>query len=263
MVLADGTIGMIDFGATGRLDPLLQSSLRQMLVATSLRDAALLRQAVSEVAEISAEVDPDALERALSRFMAAHVAAGDSIGAAAIHDLMELLTTFGIRVPPALTTFSRALVILEGTLATLAPGYRLAAHAQDMAEEWAAERFSPDTIEELAERELMTLLPTLRQLPRRADRIGDLLERGNLTTRVSLFSTTADITFVTKMVNRFILGFLGAVLGVISAILLASQQGPSLADGTQLLHLIGAVGLAGGTVLMLRVVAAVVRDGLN
>ena len=263
MVLEGGVIGMIDFGATGRLDPLMQASLRQMLVATSLRDAAMLRQAVGEVAEIGADVDADALERALAKFMAVHVAPGSSIGAAAVHDLMQMLTQFGIRVPAELTTFSRALVILEGTLATMSPGYKLSEHAQDIAEEWAAEKFAPGSIEDMLKNELVTLLPTLHQLPRHADRIADMVERGTLTTRVSLFSTPADTDFITKMVNRFTLAFVGAVLGVISAMLLATSQGPTLADGTQLLHIFGSIGLASGVVLMLRVVAAVIRDGFN
>jgi ubiquinone biosynthesis protein len=263
MVLDDGTVGMIDFGATGRLDPLMMSSLQQMLVATSLHDAALLRQAVSEVAEIGPDVDPDALERALSRFMAEHVAPGAAIGASAVHDLMQMLTTFGIRVPAELTTFSRALVILEGTLATMCPGYKLSEHVQGIAQEWAAEKFDPGSMDELVKAELIQQLPTLRQLPRHADRIADLIERGTLTTRVSLFSTPADVHLVTKLVNRFTLAFLGAVLGLISAVLMGTDRGPILADGTQLLHIFGAIGLACGSVLMLRVVAAIVRDGLN
>jgi hypothetical protein len=38
MVLRDGRIGLIDFGAAGRLDPMQQSSLRAMIVAVSRRD---------------------------------------------------------------------------------------------------------------------------------------------------------------------------------------------------------------------------------
>ena len=76
MVLRDGTLGMIDFGATGRLDPLMQSSLQQMIMAVSIGDPALLRQAVSEITVIDVDVDPDALERALARFMATHTSAG-------------------------------------------------------------------------------------------------------------------------------------------------------------------------------------------
>jgi ubiquinone biosynthesis protein len=262
MVLADGTIGLIDFGNTGELDPMLQSSLRHMLVATGLRDATLLRQAVSEIADIRDDVDPDALERALARFMASHVAKGSTIDASAIADLLQLLTDFGIQVPSELTTFSRALVILEGTLGTLCPGYQLADRAQDFVGEIAG-RASGASMGELARQEVLGLLPSLRQLPKRADRVGEMLERGTLTTRVSLFSTPAEQAYVTKLVNRLTLGFLGSVLGVIGALLLFNDQGPVLADGTQLLHILGALGLASSFVLILRVIAAIVRDGLN
>jgi ubiquinone biosynthesis protein len=262
MVLDDGSVGLVDFGHVGRLDPLLQASLRQMLLATGRRDAARLREAVSEIAEIRDELDPDALERALSRFMAAHVGGG-ALGAAAIHDLLQLLSRFGIVVPVELTTFSRALMVLEGTLGVLVPGYDLGAHARELAEEWAVEPPGGSTLADMARAELLALVPALRRLPRRIDRVGDLLERGRLTTRVSLFASAADAAFVTRLVNRATLGFLGAVLGLISAVLLGTERGPVLADGTQLLHVLGVVGLASGAVLMLRVVAAIVRDGLN
>jgi ubiquinone biosynthesis protein len=233
-----------------------------MLVATGLRDAALLREAVGEVAEVGDEVDPDALERALSRFLAAHVGSGSAIGASAIHDLLLLLNRFGISVPAELTTFSRALVVLEGTLGALVPGYQLGDHARELAEEWAVEPAS-GSLEDTVRDELLGLLPVLRRLPRRVDRVADLLERGALTTRVSLFAQPDDAALVTRLVNRFTMGFLGAVLGVISAMLLGTERGPVLADGTQLLHVLGVVGLGCGAVLMLRVVAAIVRDGLN
>src|SRR5439155_162973 len=37
LVLGDGGLGLIDFGATGRLDPIQQTSLREMVLAVSLR----------------------------------------------------------------------------------------------------------------------------------------------------------------------------------------------------------------------------------
>ena len=58
--------GSGDFGNTGELDPMLQSTLRHMLVATGLRDATLLRQAVSEIADVR-EYDLRALATELKR----------------------------------------------------------------------------------------------------------------------------------------------------------------------------------------------------
>ncbi len=265
MVLEDGSLGMIDFGATGRLDPLMQSSLQQMMMAVSVGDAAMLRQAVSEITVIDIDVDPDALERALSRFMAAHISSGGGVGAAAIADLMQLLTTFGIQVPAELTTFSRALLILEGTLTSLAPGYRLSEHVQGIGAEWVTAKVDEagGTMEDIARDELIKQLPTLRQLPRRADRIGELLERGNLSTRVSLFSNQTDVDVVTKLVNRIVLGFVSTMLGLMSVIMLGTDQGPTLAEGVELIQVIGSICLVASGILMLRLVASIVRDGLN
>jgi ubiquinone biosynthesis protein len=265
MVLGDGTLGMIDFGATGRLDPLMQASLQQMLMAVSIGDPALLRQAVSEITVIDVDVDPDALERALARFLAAHTASGGGVGASAIADLMQLLTTFGIEVPAELTTFSRAFLILEGTLTTLAPGYRLSEHAQEIGAEWVSAKVEDagGSMEDIARDELIKQLPTLRQLPRRADRIGEMLERGNLSTRVSLFSNQTDVDVVTKLVNRIVLGLVSTVLGLMSVIMLGTNSGPTLADGVELIQVIGSISLVASGILMLRLVAAIVRDGLN
>jgi hypothetical protein len=82
LVLADGRLGLIDFGATGRLDPLQQASMREMLVAVQQRDAGLLRSAVLEVATLRRHFDDDQLERALARFMARHLQAGAAPSAA-------------------------------------------------------------------------------------------------------------------------------------------------------------------------------------
>ena len=50
-VLADGTLGLIDFGAVGRLDPIQQSAIVDMFVALARRDVGLLRDGVERVAE--------------------------------------------------------------------------------------------------------------------------------------------------------------------------------------------------------------------
>ena len=178
---------------------------------------------------------------------------------------MELLTKFGIDVPVELTTFSRAFLILEGTLTTLAPGYRLSEHAQEIGAEWVSAKVDEagGSMEDIARDELIKQLPTLRQLPRRADRIGEMLERGNLTTRVSLFANKTDVDVITKLVNRVVLGLISTVLGLMSVLMLSADQGPVLVDGVELLQVVGSIGLVASGILMLRVVAAIVRDGLN
>jgi ubiquinone biosynthesis protein len=266
---AAARLGIIDFGACGRLDPLQQAALRQMLIATALRDAGMLRQAVADTCEIGAEVDDESLERALARFLALNVQPGQAVSATAVSDLMQLLTQFGIQVPVEFTTFGRALVVLDGTLRVLAPGYQFSEAAQGVATEWVSASSDDEgdageiDVQDLARQELIAQLPTLRDLPRRTDRVLRLLERGDVTTRLSLFARDEDTRFVATMVNRATLAFIGAAVALVSVLLLVSDGGPAFAGDVTLFQFLGYVGLFGATVLLLRVIAAIVREGRN
>ena len=64
------------------------------------------------------------------------------------------------------------------------------------------------------------------------------------------------------LVNRSLLAAIGAVFVLASTVLLvASDQGPAVGGDTGLFEVLGYFGLLAGAVLMLRVVAAVARDG--
>ncbi len=263
MVLTDGRVALIDFGAAGRLDAMQQSTLREMLVAISRRDAGLLRQAVLEVATLRRRFDDEQLERALARFMARRLGPGAVPNAAMLSDLMQLFFSFGITLPAEFGSLFRALITLEGTLTTLSPGYLVIEEAQKMAAEWARDRLTPTSLREMATREVVTLAPLLRRLPRHLDRLATIVERGNLAARVSLFSDAEDVRVVTRLVNRFILAFVGTVGGIISVIFIGTQGGPPFTGDTSLFQFFGYFGLFWCLVLVLRVVVAILHDGGN
>ena len=77
------------------------------------------------------------------------------------------------------------------------------------------------------------------------------------------FSQARDVTVVTRLWNRAVLAFLGAMVGLMSVGLLAIKGGPPLAGTTSLYQFFGYFGLFCATVLTMRVIVAVLRDGLN
>lgn len=263
MVLRDGRLGLIDFGAASRLDPLEQAAVRTMLVAVGQRDSALLRDAVGQVATLRRHVDKDQFERTLARFMARHLEPGTAPSAAMLNDLLQLLFAFGVTLPPEFSTFFRALVTLEGTIVTLCPGYPVIQAAQEVAAEWAGEHLTPATVQELARNELLSLVPVLRRAPRHLDRVATLVERGDLRARVSLFADEGDVRVVTRLVNRVVLAGLGGVVGLLSVVLLGTRGGPPFTGDTSLFQFFGYFGLFCSTVLILRVIVAILHDGLN
>lgn len=148
------------------------------------------------------------------------------------NELLQRFFSFGITLPPELSTFFRAMVTLEGTLTTLSPGYLVIDAAQAIAAEWARDHITPGSLEELARNELIALAPLLRRLPGHLDRLATITERGDLRARVSLLADADNVRVVTRWVNRAVLAFLGATVGLISVILLGVEGSPPFTGTT-------------------------------
>lgn len=261
MVLADGRLGLIDFGATGVIDPLQQAAVRDVMLGVATDDPDLLRRALIQVATLRKPVDDDELERALARFMARHLAGGQAPDASMFNDLLQLMFGFGVQLPAELSTFFRALVTLDGTLQTLAPGYDTIGAAQRIAAGWIREQITPATLQDAARDELIRLGPMLRRLPRQLDRLFTMAQRDGVRARVSLFADDHDVAVITRLVNRFVLAFVGGAVGIVSVLLLDIPGGPSFSGDTSLFRFFGYFGLFCATVLLMRVIVAVLRDG--
>ena len=258
LVLRSGQLGLIDFGSVGRLDIRQQAALQRLLTAVAQRDPAELYEAVTELA-VTAAHDEEELEQTLAAFMTHHLGPGTTPDAALIRDLLTMLGRAGTAFPPVIAGVFRALITLDGTLRALAPGFDIAAESQAIARRLAGDQLTPQSLRDAAASELLTLLPMLRKLPRRADRISAAIARGRLITNVRLFSDARDVTVVTALVNRAVLGLVSSALGVMSVILLVARSGPAISRGLTLLQLAGYIGLFLSITLILRIVLEILR----
>ncbi len=92
-----------------------------------------------------------------------------------------------------------------------------------------------------------------------------MAERGGLRARASLFSVDEDVRTVTKLVNRVLLASIGGAVGIISVILIliGIKGGPVFTGRTSLYEFFGYFGLFCSTILVMRVLVAIFRDGMN
>jgi ubiquinone biosynthesis protein len=269
LVLRDGQLALIDFGSVGRLDPLQQAALRRLLLAVARRHPAELHDALLDLAQAPRPAaGSEALEPALGQFLAQHLGPATVPDAATFTTLFQLLTEFGLVFPPVIAAVFRAMITLEGTLARLAPGFQIIEETQTIAASWLGDLLGPASLRDAATDEALGLLPVLRRLPRRLDRITTSLERGTLTTSMRLLADDRDRQFIRSMAGRAVLAFLGAAFGVISVMLIGVRGGPLLVPtaagtgGTSLFHVFGYVGLFFSLVLILRVIIAITREGI-
>ncbi|MEV1172948.1 AarF/UbiB family protein [Nonomuraea sp. NPDC049784] len=258
MLLEDGTLGLLDFGSVGRLDGSVRSALQRFLLAMNRQDPLGVTDALLEVVPRPEDIDEAALERALGQFMARHLAPGmDSVQL--FTDLFKIVSAYGLSIPPEVAAVFRALATLEGTLVRLSPGFDLIGEARAFAGRHLAERITPETIKESVTQELAALLPMLRRLPRRVERIASAAEHGRFTMNVRLLADDRDRGYVTGLLHQVLLTVLGATAGVMAVILLGTAGGPPALGNTSLFQLIGYNLLVIAAILVLRVLAVIFR----
>jgi ubiquinone biosynthesis protein len=239
LLLADGRLGLLDFGSVGRLDPGLRGGLQNLILALDRGDPAALRDGLLEIVDRPDEIEEQRLERALGALVAKHFNHGQAPDLDMFTDLFRVIADFRLSVPPPIAAVFRALATLEGTLAALAPGFNIVVESRAYAAEQVGAGLRPESLRGSATNELMALLPVLRRLPRRVDRIGNALEQGRLSVNVRLFSDERDRDVVTGLVHELLLAFVGAAGGLMAVLLLGSPTGPEMLPGVTLHQLFG------------------------
>jgi ubiquinone biosynthesis protein len=255
LVDAEGRVVLLDFGSVGRLDRVQQSALALALAAIARRRAPLLRDALVELSTSAELVDLDGLEKALARFFVQRLGPGMEPGAEILNDLLAVVVRFGLALDPQLAGVFRALATLEGTLRLIDPAFSVVEEARRYAQARKLGLPRPEQLKQDVLDDLVELLPMLRNVPRRLDRVSAALERGELSLRIRPFADKGDAELVTRLTNRLVLAFFSASIGLVGVLLLHVGAGPEML-GTRFDVLLGYAGLVAATVLGLRVVVA-------
>ncbi|MGW9210294.1 ABC1 kinase family protein [Embleya sp. NPDC055664] len=259
MLLTDGRLALLDFGSVGRIDAQLRGGLQDLLLALGRADPAAMSDALLRVVTRPAELDEQRLQRALGQFMARHLSAGLAPDMAMFTDLFRLVSAFELTVAPEIAAVFRALATVEGTLTGIEPGFDIFAEARGYATAHVTEQFEPGSLRDAATSELLHLLPVLRRLPRRFERLTGALEEGRLGVNVRLLADERDRRVVTSMLHRTLLTVLGATAGIMAVLLLGTEGGPRVGESVGLYQVFGYNLLVVSCVLVLRVLFTIFR----
>ncbi|MBO3747847.1 AarF/ABC1/UbiB kinase family protein [Streptosporangiaceae bacterium NEAU-GS5] len=262
LVLSDGGgLALLDFGSVGRLDLATREALQRLLLGLDRGDPLSVGDALLEVVPRPDEIDERALERELGRFMARYLVPGVPPDARMFGRLFRIVIAYGLSVPPDVAAVFRALGTIEGTLARLSPGFDVMAEARQFASGHLA--FPPDQgqVRAALTQEAVSLLPMLRRLPRRVERIVGAAENGRFGVNVRLFADERDRRHVTELLHQALVTVLAATAGIMAVLLLGAAGGPRVTAQVGLYQLIGYFLLVVSSILALRVLILVFRGG--
>ena len=100
---------------------------------------------------------------------------------------------------------------------------------------------------------MLELVPLLRRLPRRVDRITAAIERGQLAANVRVLADPRDQDVFSGYLHQALEGVLAAATGIMAVVLLASQGGPLISNSVRLYAVFGYNLLVISAVLAIRV----------
>ncbi len=255
----DGSLGMLDLGSVGRIDAVTRTAIGRLLLAVGRGDSVAVTDALLQLLDRPGDVDERELQRVVGALIVRYAAPGSTVGVAAVAALLNTFTAHGLGVPPSVAAVFRAVTTLEGTLALVHPEIDLVGQARASAGRRIADTLTPGNLRDALEQELSTILPMLRGLPRRIDRIGDAVEHGRLRFNVRLFADDQDRRLVTGLLHQVLLTVIGATAGLMATLLLGTGGGPRVSTGVALFPLLGYGLLVVSVVLVLRVLVTVFR----
>lgn len=259
LLLRDGRLGLLDFGSVGRLDANVRVVLQRLLLAVDSADPTALSDALLDIVDRPEDVNETVLERAIGRFMARHLGPGLDLDVAMFTDLFRLISRHGIGIPPELAAVFRALATVEGTLAKLAPGFRIVDEARAFAFTHLHQAAQPGNLRATAMAELVKLLPLIRRIPRRLDRLTSALEHGRISIGTRPFADDRDRRHLTRLVHQTLFTLLATATGITAAMLLGTAGGPEVTQEVSLYQLIGYSLLIVSAALALRVLSSILR----
>jgi ubiquinone biosynthesis protein len=216
VVMADGAIGLLDFGLVGRLDESLREDIEDMLAAIVSQDGQQLTSIVMRVGAVPVGLDESALCVDLTEFVLhyANQPMDQFDMAGALSEMVEIVQRYHIALPPPIAMLIKVLIMLEGTARLLSPSFNLMEVLQPYQQKMWRRRLSPARQVRKARRIYTELEQLAEILPRRLRDILQQIDSGR-------FDVHLDHRGLEPSVNRLVLGLLTSSLFLGSSILIS------------------------------------------
>jgi ubiquinone biosynthesis protein len=260
LVLADGTIGLVDFGAVGRLTDEDMTKLTRMFIDVAQERVDMLPRRLGDLGVRYPPEREDDFRGRLNdlyyRYYGASLAEIDPLEV--IRETFDLIYTMNLHLPSRYLLLDRAIATLASVGVDLYPDFNVFEVAKPYARAMLVERFTPDRIASRARREGVRLSEMALDLPYQVHDVLEEMRDGRLEVGfvhkgLDEFMHRLDVVF-----NRLVIALVvsGGLIGS-SLIGIFAETGPKFLG----LNVVSVLGFFLSTVLGVWLFWGVVRSG--
>jgi ubiquinone biosynthesis protein len=255
LIQPGGTMGLIDFGAVGRLEAGDRQDIMILLVALQTQDSRAATSAVLDMLGNPAGANARMLQRDIGDVMLRFATAGRGNYSELFTQLANFFVVHGFTMPTPIGSAFRAISTLEGSLKVLDPDLDLLDMVQARGDSLLAQARRPADMVDRAKLYALTTGTQLLELPGRVSRAVAHLEDGEL----NVGPTGMDQSTLGRMMrllgDSLVQTVIATALIIGGIMLMAADIGPTLSSELKIFTYFGSWLLLTGAILAERVVA--------
>jgi ubiquinone biosynthesis protein len=258
-VLPDNVICLLDFGMAGIIDRQTRDDFVDLVESIVNQNETRATQVLLKLTYREEEPDRRLLEREVADFMGRHLykPLKDIELGKLLQQLLELATSFRLRIPADIFLMMKALGTVEGVGRMLDPEFDMIARATPFITRVKLERFKPERIADDAYDMGSQLLQFLRQFPNQLLELANLIRQEKLRLQIEHRGLENMLATHDRISNRISFSIIIAALIIGSALIVISET-PPLVYG---ISLIGILLFFAGAIMGIWLLVAILRKG--
>jgi ubiquinone biosynthesis protein len=245
MILPSNVICFLDFGLMGRLHESEREHLSTAVSGMARRDGPRVTDALLQLTRCHHLVEYERLVEDVQTLIDEYLERElrDVNVAELFSELIRLVVSHGIPVPPSLMMVAKALLTIEGVGMNLYPEFTLQPALEAAAKKAMMQKLRPENLTRVGSTVAMDYLELLRDLPSELGGLGRRLRNGQLTIGFRMRGLEPIRHTLDNVGYRLIFGLIIAALMMSSALIIHAKL-PPLWNGIPLIGVIG-FGIAG------------------
>jgi len=258
-VLPGNVICLLDFGMAGIVDRQTRDDFVDLVESIVNQNESRAAQVLLKLTIRDAEPDRRLLEREVADFMGRHLykPLKDIELGKLLYQLLELATSFRLRIPPDIFLMMKALATVEGVGHMLDPDFDMIAQATPFITRIKLQRFKPERIAEDAYDLGSQIIQFVRQFPNQLLELAHLIRQEKLRLQIEHRGLENMLATHDRISNRISFSILIAALIIGSALIVISET-PPLIYG---ISLIGILLFSAAAIMGIWLLVAILKKG--
>lgn len=225
IILADGKIGLIDFGMVGHLSPKRRDQITDLLYALVRKDSEKVVDVLEDWTQAQTSVHETLLidiDNFLERYHGLELQQIDFT--ALLRDLLAIIRSHQLVLPSDLALLFKTFITLEGVGRRLDPRFNIVEQASPYLTRIMRKRYRPDVLFKRGAMQSMETLSILAELPRESYALLKSMRRKGISVHADLSRLDNFGHQIDTAVSRLTVGIIIAALIIGSAIVTVTEN---------------------------------------